>query len=549
MNKILYHALCFAALAMSSWLPAHGVGKSLMPDITTAVPVSSLKYQTATATLPAPALAAEESGTTDPAGEERVYVTNWMQLFGDAVVDNTGIAHRVRFGENNKVYFHDFFAVGYDTWIEGTVDDSGLITIPTHQTVATYQPFPEQMPEYELDITLECSKFVFTDDYMASEVNLEATEITLQLKPDGSIVSPDIEKDWTERTYPVAYARNQVYALCGAVNMVPCTFTVVTPPAGKEVEEYSYTHRLQNIFTKANIVSVVFDGEDVYMQGLCPSLPEIWLKGTFNADHSRLQLSTGQYMGFSQYHHAFAAAHPNPNASADKPEEPNWLIDETLSLIVNPDGKTFIFPTDCNLCVTINNDVAAAYYSAKLTPRVTAIGKPMKPIITTNGNELLWLEADFLPFVQPNADVDGNYIDTANLSWRLYYDDELFTFDPSEYQNLAYAYDEIPYCFADRWDFIVYEDVMEQCVAIYKTGYQHIGVESVYRLGDEMAVSERAYFGKKDGISKVESDAQITDTRYYDLSGRATSADMPGIYIRIDRMSDGSEKRSKIIVR
>ena len=79
--------------------------------------------------------------------------------------------------------------------------------------------------------------------------------------------------------------------------------------------------------------------------------------------------------------------------------------------------------------------------------------------------------------------------------------------------------------------------------------YKRQGVESVYRLGDEMAVSERAYFGKKDGISKVESDAQITDTRYYDLSGRATSADMPGIYIRIDRMSDGSEKRSKIIVR
>ena len=545
--KLINQSLCCVALLLSASLCAKASSRIVSCGMPSVTPVTTLKYAAgdAVATAPAPLMSRSEDASV-PEGDEKVYVTNWMQLFGDAVVDNTGLAHRVRFADDGKVYFHDFFAVGYDTWIEGTLDDKGVITVPTHQKVASI----ELIPGYDIDVTLESSTFEISETSMTSNIDMEAENITLLLKEDGSIVSPDMDKEWTERCYPVAYARNKVYALCGAINMVPSPFVLPEPPTGLAQEEYSYTYRLEDIFTKATVVKVMFDKEDVYLQGLCPSLPEIWLKGTLNADNTKLVLKSGQYMGFEQYHHSFAAAHKNPNASADNPGEPNWLTDDELVLNVDLDGKTFYFDSKYVFSVTINGDVSYTLNAVKLKPRDDAsIGKPMQPVITT-GSELLWLEADFLPFVQPNADVDGNYIDTANLTWRMYYDDVLFTFTPAEYQNIATATDEIPYCFDDRWDFIVYTDVMEQCVAIYGAGYKNIGIESVYRSGDKMTVSDRSYFGEKpsSAVDNVIA-SEVVSSEYFDISGRKVLHPSDGLYIRVDRLADGSTTRNKVIIR
>ncbi len=484
-----------------------------------------------------------ESSTADPAGEEKVYVTNWMQLFGTAIVDNTGLAHRVRFSTDGKVYFHDFFAIGNDNWIEGTIDENGLITIPTHQVVAQV----EIIEDFFFDMTLELSTFKMDEDYMYSDVDMEAESFTLQLKDDGCIVSTDLNLPWEERKYPVAVLRDKVQALCGAINMVPCTEKPVTPPAGIEPVEYSYSYYLQDVFAKAAVVKAVIDGDDVYFSGLCTSLPDIWVKGTYNDDHSKLVFKSGQYMDFGQYHHYFTAAHRNPDASADDPTIPNWIKDDELELNVAPDGKSFSFGYDRRFAVTISDDVAMTMNSIKLTPYpVAEYAAPVKPLITTNGSELLWIEADFLPFVQPNVDVNGNYLDVENLSWRMYYDDELFTFQPSEYQSLVNTEDEMPYCFDDRWDFLVYTDVMEQCVCIYRTEYKTIGVESIYRDDDKCYVSDRAYFyGPSSSVNEVETTGELLGSEYYDLSGRKISKPAPGLYIRIDRYADGTVKTQK----
>lgn len=453
----------------------------------------------------------------EPEGDEKVYVTNWMQMFGNYIVDNTGLAHRVRFASDGAVYFYDFMSMGLDYWIEGEIDENGIITIPTHQVIPQY----EVMKDYKVDLTLELSTFEFEDDVMYSAIDLDADSFTLKLQPDGSIVSTDIDLPWEERVYPVAFYKDKVYALCGAMTMVPCSDEVVTPPSDIAPQDYSYSYRQQDLFAKANLVKGIIDGDDFYVQGLCPSIPEEWLKGRFNADHSKLIFESGQYIGYGQYHHFFSAAHHNPDANPDDPSVPNWLQDDELVLTVSPDGKGFVFDYDRYLAVTINGDVSYVLRSSKLTPAPPAkYAAPMKPVITA-GNELLWIEADFLPFVQPNVDVDGNYLDVKNLSWRMYYDDELFTFDPSEYGIFVNPETELPYCFEDRWDFIVYEDVMEQCVCIYRTDYRTIGVESVYRDGDECYVSERAYFYNPTvSADEIEADRQTVGCEYFDISGR-----------------------------
>ncbi len=535
-------------MLITAILPTHAASRTISQDLTSMAQVSALKYspeQPARHTV-APVPGFHSADATAPEGEERVYVTDWMQLFGKVVVANTGLAHRVRFAPDGKVYFHDFFASGNKSWIEGSLDnETGIITIPTHQVV----PNVEIHPGVAIDLTLEISTFNI-GEIMSSDIDFEAESFTLLLLEDGTIVSPDLDLDWKDRKYPVLYGQGAVFALCGSIHMVPCTETVVTPPADITPEKYSYFYRQQEIFPKASLVETIFDGDDVYISGLCPELPEIWLKGTFNDNRTKLIFKSGQYMGFDQYHHVFSATHKNPEASQDNPEIPNWLSDTELVLNVDADGKTFTFDNERLFAVTINGDISYILYADKLMPYTLSIDKPRRPIITT-GDELLWLEADFLPFVQPNVDVNGKYIDTANLSWRLYYDDELFTFTPDEYMNLTEATDEIPYCYADDWDFIVFDDLMEQCVAIYKTGYKNIGVESVYRLGDDVAVSDRAYFGEPPttSLSTVQHKGEIVDSEYFDLSGRKVIAPASGLYIRVDHFTDGTTAPTKVRIR
>jgi len=549
----LLRVLFCAAMLIPAILPAHAAPRAISHGSAAISPVSTLKYSAGQparhASAVAPATASRSTGTTVPEGEERVYVTDWMQLFGNVIVANNGLAHRVRFASDGKVYFHDFFASGYDVWFEGALNkETGIITIPTHQVVPDVEIYPNT--GLTVDLTLEISTFNIQESSMSSDIDFEAESFTLLLKEDGTIVSPDLDLDWENRKYPVLYSQGSVFALCGSIHMVPCTDTVVTPPADITPEKYSYFHRLQEIYPKASLVETVFDGDDVYIAGLCPELPDIWLKGTFNDNRTKLIFKSGQYMGFDQYHHAFSATHPNPEASEDNPEIPNWLADEELVLNVDADGKTFTFDNERLFAVTISGDVSYILYADKLMPYTLSIDKPRRPIITT-GDELLWLEADFLPFVQPNVDVNGKYIDTKNLSWRLYYDDELFTFTPDEYMYLAEATDEMPYCYADNWDFIVYDDLMEQCVAIYKTGYKNIGVESVYRLGDEVAVSDRAYFGEAPttSVSDIQPQSEVVGSEYFDLSGRKVIDPASGLYIRIDRFADGTTAPRKVRIR
>ena len=160
------------------------------------------------------------------------------------------------------------------------------------------------------------------------------------------------------------------------------------------------------------------------------------------------------------------------------------------------------------------------------------------------------MDVDFLAFVQPTLDVNGQYIDPANLFWRLYYDDQLFTFEPWEYMNIPDNMTEIPYGYDDNWDFSFYDDIGEQLVAIYNTGYTNIGIESVYRLHGVEKVSERAYYGTVTGVDEIENSLLTVEaTTYYDLTGREISSPADGVYIRKDRMSDGSIRVRKIRVR
>ena len=48
------------------------------------------------------------------------------------------------------------------------------------------------------------------------------------------------------------------------------------------------------------------------------------------------------------------------------------------------------------------------------------------------------------------------------------------------------------------------------------------------------------------GISVINPDNNIVDSSYYDMQGRQVSKPTEGIFIRVDRMQDGSVVSSKV---
>lgn len=521
--------------AMASRVPARSVSAGQGMKIVAPYGRAAAEHPALPLKVAANPVVIEES--TAPTGVDKLYSTNWMCLMYDYIIDNTGIATHIRIGEGGKVYIYDLFSTGADYWVNASLSGNNLV-IPLHQELTTTA---SGMP-----LTLEVSKFVFGENSMWSEIDKTATSYTLLGHADGSFTSSDLDLDWTEREYLVlADADGGVHNLIGSIVCTPVNETLVTPPANIEPEVFSYSY-VASKFQQATLVNVVKDGNAIYVQGLAPALPEIWLKGEYTADGKQVTFKSGQFMGAAQYVHFFTAAHMNPNASADNPDEPAWIKDDALICNVNADGRIEFNP-DRDLAITIAGDIAY-----NITPRALALynetgAKPAKPVIT----ELVWMEVDFLAFVQPTYDVDGMYLNPENLSWRMYYDNQLFTFETWEYWNLGENTTEIPYGFEDNWDFIFYNDVGEQLVAIYNSDWRSIGIESVYRVGDKEYVSERAYYGEiPTGLENIETaHGDIVDSVYHDLAGRRIAKPTGGIYIRTDRYSDGTVRTRKVSVR
>lgn len=83
----------------------------------------------------------------------------------------------------------------------------------------------------------------------------------------------------------------------------------VTLPEGLTVVEMPYEGTADNGEKKtptAGILKMAIDGEDVYVQGLVSSVPEGWIKGSFNDLHTDVFFPFGQYVGYDAYGNVYA---------------------------------------------------------------------------------------------------------------------------------------------------------------------------------------------------------------------------------------------------
>jgi len=335
---------------------------------------------------------------------------------------------------------------------------------------------------------------------------------------------------------------------------------VVTPPANLNTTEYQFQatklEQTQEGWSQEAVkwnVRLGFNGTDAYLQGVCPYMPEAWIKGKYDAGEGELTFASGQYYGaYMDAINLFFAGANYPTTNPSWADEVVFTFNKANNsyacgftmITVNSKLKEmapYVFFAGCKLVAIA--DKAATPAAPSIVNYLAYATNPKNP---AEGYGIFSLDI-------PIVSVDGEALLTDKLSYRIYYELDgqrsPYTFRPAIYKNLTEEMSTIPYNFGDGFDIYLagsgiyfYDDVKDATF---------VGAQTIYTGGGETKESEITWFDIKAAINGIDSakETAVTpvSTIYTDLQGRLVNADAKGIILKTIRMSDGTKKTIKVV--
>ena len=312
----------------------------------------------------------------------------------------------------------------------------------------------------------------------------------------------------------------------------------VEVPDGLEAQPYMLTGVYMGYYTETDewfegdplmgAAMVGFDGDDIYVQGLCSYMPKSWVKGHREGDS--YVFDNGQYFGPFAF---VGEVYPLYFMGC----APESEIAEPFTLTLDPETGVLVAQQWYGICA---DDVEVNWYDllghVVLTPIVDEPAVPADPTVLYYeyypDEELGFVVLDI-----PVMDVDGKPLLTDLLGYQLFCD---YGYGPEPYVFWAdiYGFDEdetvIPYDFNDDMNILM----GGQLVVVYFIGddIQRIGVQSVYEGGGETNLSEIGWYDlTPTAVTTITADDDRT-VEYYDMMGRRVDGTKltPGIYVTSD---------------
>ncbi len=341
--------------------------------------------------------------------------------------------------------------------------------------------------------------------------------------------------------------------------MKPVGATVTKiPEANVEKKVYTLSHTLG-----AELIEVAFDGDDVYVTGLNPDMPQACIVGKKDGD--KVTFPAVQYLGtynlrvdqyeeiYHQYHVYFMPAVITSQWNDDYKEYMD-VYDVTDEIVFNIDSQTGVMSTN-DVMLANASKIMTYYIKAFEEPRLLPYpgirpAVPATPIVTEFLEVKDWYgDGDYygaISFIMMAKDADGNYIDTDKLYYNIFVNDELFTFTPDEFINLTEDMTDVPFNFKDDYDIQI-SDIFHN-VYFTNTEYTKIGVRAKYVVDGVENVSPIAY-AKGVGISEPDMEEEPEAVVYTDLLGNRVKSPSTGLYIKTMTYSDGSRKSVKTFIK
>ena len=384
--------------------------------------------------------------------------------------------------------------------------------------------------EGEADTYVIHKQPIYVEEYYGETYTYYIMKATLD---NGTMVpanSTDIKLTWKDGTLRTAAEFNNSYSQSavisafdnedywsGAMNwnvkMTPQTDVAITElPTGVEPEEMvmkyisGYTEYYENEDAEEPVQEPVYEaqkvkmavsGNDIYLQYYTGI--DSWIKGTINGD--KASFPNYQYLGpdhdYGQHTYFIGATE-----SYDMPENVVFDYDATNKKLSTSEydiyangGKSEIY-------------YMAVYTNPEIFKFVETAAKPQpvpaESFYAMNYNRRYGY--GFMDFDIPYFDVDGNYMNTDKLFYKVYVGDDdnntAFTFTPEEYISLEAPMTEIPFGFkgVDFWS-----NGKSHEFTHYVNKPKNFGIQVIYKGGGQENASEISWYWQNNGAAGYES--------------------------------------------
>ena len=470
---------------------------------------SPQKHQQPRLLQPAPALAPNSLISNQPEGEHFSYSRSGYAylytIFGLYATSLEGNVSEMVFADDGKVYLKNIISQ-YDcnSWVEGTVGE-GTVSFEFPQPVLALQGNTYYATLMQLDA--------------AQGTYVPATNQVLTLNYDaltGNITTPYTSGFFTGEL--VVGLANVSGAWTGFAdwNMTLLRVNDTTVAAPEDLETNLYAVTASGF--EGTLANVGFQGDDIYVQGICPSLPDAWIKGTVSVD--KVVFPSVQFLGADVSSNRFVYL-CSATASTDADGNAVYRF-SNQDITFNYDAASKSL-TGSTLFIAnagkASSSPIAVYNGANILPFVETAATPQAPqslVLYEGGYSDYskgygWGHMEFNMFT---LDTDGNYLLPEKLSYALYVrvngKEQQLKLYSSDYQNQSEpVIEEIPYTYGDDWD--IYVRGTMRSVYYFVVGPEAYGVQAIYRGGGEEHRSEITWVNTQTLGADLQPDAATPD--------------------------------------
>ena len=428
-----------------------------------------------------------------PEGELKIYeraggamYNYWGYLF---TTYQDGGAMKIVFAEDgHTAYLQDPISQATNgAWVRAELSDNGkTLTMPLNQHIVYYDEVEYGMITAWVDVT------VGDDGYIVATPNHDITEATFTIGDDGTISlngsSGDVDA-FECSGLGLIYDDDLTWAGYADWESVytPFAGTPVTLPDGAVLEDFSMKYVGADGNETGKMVKVAQVDNDIYVQGFSSYVPDGVMKGTISVD--KVIFPSNQYLGVG-----------NGRFMSTLIIDDDYMMLENLEF--DYDAATRTMTATDNLTVDAGETMYEFYGQPVIAPYIDHAAMPANPSVVEFVDNGEIGGYNYGTFNVPIVDTEGNFINPNDLYYRIYFDDdELFTFGPDEFPYITEFMTDVPYNYTENYDIILSEG--NHYIYFYETGFQRVGIQSIFRGGGEEHETEIVYLDLKEPVVPV----------------------------------------------
>lgn len=289
-----------------------------------------------------------------------------------------------------------------------------------------------------------------------------------------------------------------------------------------------------------------------YLTGLEPNLPDAAVMYQGDEATQQVIFPGGQYLGVDMEYssHMYLLCGNAKVVSSGDNAYFNYDVTDKLTLTLDEATETTVAPYPASLIVNCGRN--QLYIADEfVAPRFTSLDdEPMTPATPTDLTVKESVYFDIVKFVIPDVDDQGEDLNTKKLYYNIYLDGQVYTFDPEVFVGLSAPMTDVPYGFSEsEYDIYMSSSTKVNTIYFYENDYKTIGVQSVYRGGNEEHRSDIVTYTRSIvGIDGISTDVRtVKSETYYNVAGQKVDASINGMIFKRVEYTDGTTQTFKVL--